>query len=80
MDVCMFSARTYDRASFSARSASSDHRFRFVEARLTTDTAALAEGSQAVCAFVNDDLSDAVLVQLAAAGVRHLALRSAGYN
>lgn len=76
----MFSARTYDRASFTARSGRSEHRFRFVEARLTTDTAAVAEGSQAVCAFVNDDLSDAVLEQLAAAGVRHLALRSAGYN
>jgi len=80
MDVCMFSTRTYDRASFSARGADSAHRFRFVEARLTTDTAALAEGSLAVCAFVNDDLSGAVLRQLADAGVRHIALRSAGYN
>jgi len=76
----MFSTRTYDRASFSPRDAGSAHRFRFVEARLTTDTAALAEGSLAVCAFVNDDLGPAVLTQLADAGVRHVALRSAGYN
>ena len=80
MDVCMFSTRTYDRASFSAAGAGSAHRFRFVEARLTAETAALAEGSQAVCAFVNDDLSEAVLRQLAAVGVVHIALRSAGYN
>ncbi len=76
----MFSTRTYDRASFSAASVDRAHRFRFVEARLTSDTATLAEGSLAVCAFVNDDLSDAVLRQLARLGVRHIALRSAGYN
>ncbi len=76
----MFSARTYDRASFAATAADSDHHFRFVEARLTTETAALAEGSLAVCAFVNDDLGEAVLGQLAGIGVRHIALRSAGYN
>jgi len=80
MDVCMFSTRTYDRASFSAASAHSAHRFRFVDARLTTETAALAHESLAVCAFVNDDLSDVVLRQLADVGVRHVALRSAGYN
>jgi len=76
----MFSTRTYDRASFSERGANSAHRFRFVEARLTAETAALAEGNAAVCAFVNDDLGEAVLRQLADAGVRHIALRSAGYN
>jgi len=76
----MFSTRTYDRASFSAASAHSAHRFRFVDARLTTETAALAHESLAVCAFVNDDLSDVVLRQLADVGVRHVALRSAGYN
>lgn len=79
MDVCMFSTRTY-RASFSTPGTGNAHRFRFVETRLTTDTAALAEGSLAVCAFVNDDLSGAVLGQLAEVGVRHIALRSAGYN
>lgn len=76
----MFSTRTYDRASFGAANAGGAHLLRFVDARLTVETAALAEGSLAVCAFVNDDLSDAVLRQLVKARVRHIALRSAGYN
>jgi D-lactate dehydrogenase len=75
----MFSTRTYDRASF--RSAGGDqHGFRFVEARLTPDTVPLAEGCAAVCVFVNDDVGAMSLERLAAGGVRHVALRSAGYN
>ena len=75
----MFSTRSYDRASF--RSAGADqHDFRFVEARLTPDTVPLAEGCAAVCVFVNDDVGAMSLERLAAAGVRHVALRSAGYN
>jgi D-lactate dehydrogenase len=80
MDVCMFSTRSYDRVSFLAASEASAHRFRFVEARLTPETARLADGCEAVCAFVNDDLGGATLHELARIDVRHLALRSAGFN
>jgi D-lactate dehydrogenase len=86
MDVCMFSTRTYDRSSFSealtARAGSGlpRHVLRFFDTRLTVDTAALASGSEAVCAFVNDDLSAPVLIVLDSLGVRHVALRSAGFN
>ena len=80
MDVCMFSTRSYDRASFLAVSEPGPHRFRFVESRLTSETARLADGCEAVCAFVNDDLGEDTLRELAAIGVRHLALRSAGFN
>jgi D-lactate dehydrogenase len=40
----------------------------------------LAAGCDAACIFVNDDGSAASLEALARAGVRHLALRSAGFN
>jgi D-lactate dehydrogenase len=40
----------------------------------------VAAGSEAVCAFVNDDLGAATLQALADIGVRHVALRSAGFN
>ena len=76
----MFSTRSYDRVSFGAASESSRHRFRFVESRLRSETARLAEGCQAVCAFVNDDLGKETLHELAAVGVKHVALRSAGFN
>lgn len=75
----MFSTRTYDRASF-GDAVANGHRFRFVEARLTPDSVPLAEGCDAVCAFVNDDVGAATLERLAEVGVRHVALRSAGYN
>src|SRR6188768_2434215 len=80
VDVCMFSTRTYDRASFVAAAGFDRHNFRFVDAGLIADTVPLAEGCEAVCAFVNDDVGGATLQRLAAAGVRHVALRSAGFN
>lgn len=51
-----------------------------LETRLTTDTASLAAGSEAVSIFVNDDASAPVLKKLKEAGVKYLALRSAGFN
>lgn len=36
--------------------------------------------AQAVCIFVNDNASDKVLEKLQTAGVKYIALRSAGYN
>ncbi|MFI8735786.1 2-hydroxyacid dehydrogenase [Ectopseudomonas toyotomiensis] len=80
MRICLFSSKTYDRASFLAANGSPDWQLQFHEARLTHDSVALAKGSEVVCAFINDDLSAPVLEQLAAGGTRLIALRSAGYN
>lgn len=52
----------------------------FLESRLNEETAPLAAGAPAVCIFVNDVASAEVLGQLADAGTRLLALRSAGFN
>src|SRR5215467_13726373 len=79
----MYSSRSYDRESFTQTAAARTgpaHRFRFVQDRLAVETAPFAAGSEAVCAFVNDDLSAAVLEVLHEHAVRHIALRSAGYN
>jgi D-lactate dehydrogenase len=82
MRVTVFSTKSYDRLFLDqANAAVADrHQIRYVEARLTDESAALASGSEAVCAFVNDVLDRAVLVGLAAGGTRLLALRSAGFN
>lgn len=53
---------------------------RFLEPRLDNLTASLAEGCEAACIFVNDTADRDALAALAAAGVRYLALRSAGFN
>ncbi|MFU6376107.1 2-hydroxyacid dehydrogenase [Metapseudomonas otitidis] len=78
MRTILFSTQTYDRDSFQA--CSSDLDLHFQPARLTLDTAALAQGHAVVCAFINDDLSAPVLECLAEGGTQLIALRSAGYN
>lgn len=80
MRITLFSSKPYDRDSFLAANPSHGHDLHFLEARLDADTAALAVGAEVVCAFVNDDLSAAVLARLQAGGTRLIALRSAGYN
>jgi D-lactate dehydrogenase len=82
MDVAVFSAKPYDRRFLDAANAAagSRHRLTYLEARLSPATAVLAGGAGAACLFVNDQADAAVLGEFARAGVRLLALRSAGFN
>ena len=80
MRILIFSSQTYDRDSFLAARLPESLQLHFQPARLTMETAALADGHEVVCAFINDDLSAPVLERLAAGGTRLIALRSAGYN
>jgi D-lactate dehydrogenase len=80
MRVAFFNAKPYDRRFFEAVNTDHGHRITFLEPRLSRETAPLAEGVEAVCAFVNDSLDRAVLATLAAGGTRLIALRSAGFN
>jgi D-lactate dehydrogenase len=79
MRVAVFSTRPYDR-EFLGQAAEQRHELVFLEPRLAKETAILAQGFEAVCAFVNDDLSVGVLERLHQGGVKYLALRSAGFN
>jgi D-lactate dehydrogenase len=78
MRVAVYSAKPYDVQYLTA--ANSGHELIFLEPRLSVETAPLAADADAVCAFVNDDLGEEVLEELAGLGVRHIALRSAGFN
>ncbi|EJM53617.1 2-hydroxyacid dehydrogenase [Pseudomonas sp. KB_15] len=80
MRTILFSSQTYDRDSFLAAELPAGIELHFQAARLSLDTAALAEHHEVVCAFINDDLGAPVLERLAAGGTRLIALRSAGYN
>ena len=80
MRVAVFSTKPYDRTFLESENTRHGHELRFVEARLTEETAVLAADAAAVCAFVNDQLDAAVLGRLAGLGVRLVALRSAGFN
>ncbi|TGD60369.1 2-hydroxyacid dehydrogenase [Tabrizicola sp. WMC-M-20] len=80
MRVDVFSAKPHDRSFLSLAANGQALELTFHEARLNRDTARLAASAEVVCAFVNDDLSAEVVIELAALGVRMIALRSAGFN
>lgn len=82
MDLAVFSTKPYDRAFLTEANEAlgGDHQISFFEPRLDETTVPLVQGFDAVCAFVNDDLNEAVIDALADAGVRLVALRCAGYN
>jgi len=80
MDVSVFSTKRYDRHFLSAANRGASHNLVFLEPRVSEETASLAAGSTAICAFVNDELGGPVLATLASLGVRLVALRCAGFN
>jgi D-lactate dehydrogenase len=80
MRVGMYSTKPYDAAAFRRASAGTAHEFVELEERLRPATVPLADGMPAICVFVNDVLDAPVLGALADIGVRHVALRCAGYN
>ena len=78
--VAFFDAKEYDRTSFEHYGQKNDMQFTFFETKLNETTVELAKGSDAVCVFVNDSVTAAVIDKLYEYGVRMVALRSAGYN
>ena len=63
-----------------ASSFLSGNTIKFTEANIHEETASLAKGYEAICAFVNADLSTPVIEELNAQGVKLILMRCAGYN
>lgn len=80
MQVAVFSAKPYDIRFLRERNAAHAHDLRFFDVRLEADTASLAHGYPALCAFVNDRLDRGTLELLATGGTRLVAMRCAGFN
>ncbi|MCS7002513.1 MAG: 2-hydroxyacid dehydrogenase [Dehalococcoidia bacterium] len=80
MRIAVFSSKPYDRRFLDEANQRYGFDLTYFEPRLTRDTCPLAEGFDAVCAFVNDQLDRPILVRLAGAGIRAIALRCAGFN
>jgi len=78
--VAFYDTKPYDRDYMRAAAGSGGLNWAFHEFRLTAETAATVDSATAVCSFVNDRLDRPCLATLAAAGVRHVALRCAGFN
>ena len=68
MKITVFSAQPYDKKYFLAANKEFSHQLIFHETRLQPSTVELARGSDAVCAFVNDDLGEITIEALKANG------------
>ncbi|GAB3300071.1 2-hydroxyacid dehydrogenase [Hymenobacter humi] len=79
MKTTVFSSYPFEQ-TYLTRAAQGQHELRFVPAPLGPDTVAQAQGSEAVAIFRNDDASAPVLEQLAALGVRGVAVRAAAHD
>jgi len=78
MKTALFSSKSYDEAYFNRLNKT--HQFTFFETQLNSLTAYLANGFEAVCAFVNDKLDALTLHVLHQNGVKVIVLRCAGFN
>lgn len=78
--VAMFSAQQYDIQSFRQHPLFEQIDLTTFEMALGPKTVSLCQHNDVVCAFVNDVLDKAILQQLKQQGVKHIALRCAGFN
>ena len=85
LKVAFFGTKDYDRLYFSELAKDKGEGtynvdIKYFSSRLTSETAHLANGYDAVCIFVNDEAPRDVIEQLHDGGVRLILLRCAGFN
>ncbi|KAH6613206.1 hypothetical protein C7974DRAFT_466778 [Boeremia exigua] len=84
MKLAVFSAKPYDIEYLGGiatkQNSSPAIEINFLHVPLSSETAAFANGADAVCVFVHDVLDANVLRELYAAGVRAILFRCSGYN
>ena len=78
--VAFYDTKPYDIPSFEDFGQKRGIEFKFLESKLDVNTALLAEGCDAVCVFVNDDVNKDVINKLHSLGIKLIVLRSAGFN
>ena len=78
--IAFFDAKPYEKAPFDKANEKYGFNILYQDVRLTRETAALAQGADAVCAFVNDQIDAATAAELKKANIRLLAMRCAGFN
>ena len=81
MKILFYDTKSYDREFFEKLLPSYPGiEIKFIEANIHEETAALAHGYDAICAFVNADLGAPVIEELHRQGVKLILMRCAGYN
>lgn len=80
INVAFYDVKPYDLEYFNLINDKFQFSIKYIEGRLNVNTAILADGCNAVCAFVNDDVSADVIERLSGIGIKLIAMRCAGYN
>lgn len=78
--VAFFDTKEYDRKLFDEYNKNYGYEITYLESKLNSETAPLAEGFDAVCIFVNDVVDEKTIQILKKCGVKLIALRCAGFN
>jgi len=80
MKIAFFNTKRYEKQAFEEANQDGNHEFVWIDLPLRGATAQLAQGCAVACVFVNDQADAAAVAALAAAGVKMIAARSAGFN
>ncbi len=78
MKTLFYSVQDFERNYLNK--ANTGHDIHMKEDRLNTASAVLANGYEAVSAFMNDDISAAVIEQLHVSGVKYITIRAENYD
>ena len=78
--ISFYDTKPYDKKYFNIINEQYGFTINYFETKLSARTAKLAEGSDAVCAFVNDDVSAPTIDALNKLRIKIIAMRCAGYN
>ena len=81
MKILFYGTKNYDEEFFEKLLPSFPGiTIKFTEANIHEETASLARGYEAICAFVNADLGTEIIEELHNQGVKLILMRCAGYN
>ncbi|ERM82297.1 hypothetical protein P872_18580 [Rhodonellum psychrophilum GCM71 = DSM 17998] len=80
MKIAFYSTKSYDREYFEEYLPKTAHKITYFKNGLELNTVSLAAGFDAVCVFVNDKITKALIKKLHEIGIKAIALRCAGFN
>lgn len=78
--VAFYDTKPYDKIWFDKYSEEFGVKIKYLDVKLSEDTAVLARDCDCVCTFVNDDVEKNTIERLIFKGIKLIALRCAGYN
>lgn len=80
MKIAFYGTKPYDRLWFEPLAKEYGYQIFFIENLLNEDTVVMAKNCDAVCVFVNDQVTRPIIEKLHDMRVKAILLRSAGYN